>query len=49
MTNLKKTIIDSGIRERPFNLQGGGGGGGLLFRSEIYFLTTRELEYLFFI
>jgi hypothetical protein len=30
MTNLKKTIIDSGIRERPFNLQGGGRGGFIM-------------------
>ena len=33
--------------ERPFNLKGGG-GYGFLFRSEIFFRTTRELEYLFF-
>ena len=26
----------------------GGGGYGFLFRTEIFFLTTRELEYLFF-
>ena len=31
--------------ERPFNLKG---GYGFLFRSEICFRTTRELEYLFF-
>ena len=38
------------IRDRPFNLQGGGGGGnGFLFRSEIFFQTTQELEYLFFL
>ena len=40
------------LRDRPFNLQGGGGGGGggygFLFRSEICFWTTRELEYFFF-
>ena len=33
------------IRDRPFNLQG---GYGFLFRSEIFFLTTQELEYFFF-
>jgi hypothetical protein len=33
------------IRDRPFNLQG---GYGFLFRSEIFFRTTHELEYLFF-
>ena len=35
----------SHVRERPFNLKGG--GYGFLFRSEIFFRTTRELEYLF--
>ena len=34
------------IRDRPFNLQG---GYGFLFRSELFFLTTRELEYFFFL
>ena len=34
------------LRDRPFNLQGG--GYGFLFRSEIFFWTTRELEYFFF-
>ena len=29
--------------------RGGGGGYGLSFRSEIFFRTTRELEYLFFL
>ena len=33
------------IRDRPFNLKGGGGGYGFLFRSEIFFRTTRELEF----
>jgi hypothetical protein len=33
------------LRDRPFNLQG---GYGFLFRSEFFFRTTRELEYLFF-
>ena len=28
---------------------GGGGGYGFLFRSELFFWTTRELEYLFFL
>ena len=38
------------LRDRPFNLKGGGGGGyGFLFRSEIFFRTTQELEYLFFL
>jgi hypothetical protein len=30
-------------------LQGGGGDYGFLFRSEFFFRTTRELEYLFFL
>ena len=33
------------IRDRPFNLKGG--GYGFLFRSEFFFQTTQELEYLF--
>ena len=33
------------VRDRPFNLMGG--GYGVLFRSEFFFRTTRELEYLF--
>ena len=32
------------FRDRPFNLKGG--GYGFLFRSEIIFRTTQELEYL---
>ena len=36
------------IRDRPFNLQEGE-GYGILFRSEIFFRTTRELEHLFFL
>jgi peptide methionine sulfoxide reductase MsrA len=35
------------IRDRPFNLKRGGGDYGFLFRSEIFFRTTRELEYFF--
>ena len=34
------------IRDRPFNLQG---GYGFLFRSGIFFWTTQEFEYLFFL
>jgi hypothetical protein len=34
------------LRDRPFNLKGG--GYGFLFRSEFFFRTTQELEYLFF-
>jgi hypothetical protein len=38
------------VRDRPFNLKGGGMGDyGFLFRSEIFFRTTQELEYLFFL
>jgi hypothetical protein len=37
------------IRDRPFNLKGRGRGGyGFLFRSEFFFRTSQELEYLFF-
>jgi hypothetical protein len=36
------------FRGRPFNLKGGG-GYGFLFWSEIFFRTTQELEYLFFL
>ena len=32
------------LRDRPFNLKG---GYGFLFRSEFFFRTTQELEYLF--
>ena len=34
------------MRDRPFNLQG---DYGFLFRSEIFYRTTQELEYLFFL
>jgi hypothetical protein len=33
-------------KDRTFNLKGG--GYGFLFRSEYFFRTTQELEYLFF-
>jgi hypothetical protein len=35
------------LRDRPFNLKRG--GYGFLFRSEFFFRTTQELEYLFFL
>jgi hypothetical protein len=38
-------VVTSQVRERPFNLKG---GYGFLFRSEFFFRTTQELEYLFF-
>ena len=37
------------LRDRSFNLKGEGGGYDFLFRSEYFFRTTRELEYLFFL
>ena len=40
-------FIGNVIRYRPFNLKGG--GYGFLFRSEIFFWTTQELEYLYFL
>ena len=43
MISIASTVV---IRDRPFNLKG---GYGFLFRSEIYFRTTQELEYLFFL
>ena len=36
------------LRDRPINLKRGG-GYGFLFRSEFFFRTTQELEYLFFL
>ena len=36
------------LRDRTFNLKGGR-GYGFLFRSEFFFSTTQELEYLFFL
>ena len=44
---LHKSLTFSVLRDRPFSLQGG--GYGFLFRSEICFRTTQELEYLFFL
>jgi hypothetical protein len=44
----QKNKFKKDIRDRPFNLKGGGGGYGFLLRSEIFFWTTQELEYLFF-
>ena len=41
----QKTKDRDTLRDRPFNLKGG--GYGILFRSEFFFQTTRELEYLF--
>ena len=35
------------LRDRPFNLKWGG-GYGFLFRSEIFFWTTRQLDYFYF-
>jgi hypothetical protein len=35
------------VRDRPFNLKGR--GYGFLFRSEFFFRTAQELEYLFFL
>ena len=39
---------NSVVRDRSFNLKGGGGGYGFLFRSDFFYRTTQELEYLFF-
>ena len=36
------------LRDRPFNLKGGG-VMFFLFRSEFFFRTTQELEYLLFL
>ena len=41
---LGKFCDDWCLRHRPFNLKG---GYGFLFRSEFFFRTTQELEYLF--
>jgi hypothetical protein len=46
VSTLTWNEIRTSLRDRPFNLQGG--GYGFLFRSEYFFRTTRELEYLFF-
>ena len=47
-------LLHMSVSDRPFNLKGGGGlggggGYGYLFRSEFFFQTTQELEYLFFL
>ena len=39
-------FMNQQLRDRPFNLKG---GYGFLFRSEIVFRTTQELEFLFFL
>ena len=44
--NTKYCIEFCVLRDWPFNLKG---GYGFLFRSEFFFPTTRELEYLFFL
>ena len=44
--NLGSFCFTPDIRDRPFNLKG---GYGFLFRSEFFFGTTRELEYLFYL
>jgi hypothetical protein len=44
----KNWAIQTSLRDRPFNLKGEG-GYGFLFRSDIFFRTTQELEYLFFL
>jgi hypothetical protein len=43
---IHKILLNISFRDRPFNLKGGR-GYGFLFRSEIFFRTTQELEYLF--
>ena len=45
--NVHHTDFINVLRDRPFNLKGG--GYGFLFRSEFFFRTTQELEYLFFL
>ena len=48
-TELYKILVDGDyLRDRPFNLKGGR-GYGFLYRSEIVFRTTQELEYIFFV
>ena len=37
------------IRDRPFYLKGGGGNMVFCFVQNIFFRTTQELEYLFFL
>ena len=43
---LRLQCINKTLRDRPFNLKGG--CYGFLFRSEFFFRTTKELEYLLF-
>jgi hypothetical protein len=43
---ISKFEINGHLRARPFNLKGGG-GYGFLFRSEIFFWTTQELDLFF--
>ena len=45
---IHKILLNISFRDRPFNLKGGGRGYGFLIRSEKFFRTTQELEYLFF-
>ena len=50
LTTARRTNYTTDVvRDRPFNLQGGGEGlWFFLFSLEIFFRTTRELEYYFF-
>ena len=46
--NISQSLeLSISLRDRPFTLKGG--GFGFLFRSEFFFRTTQELEYLFFL
>jgi hypothetical protein len=44
---VDKYLAMNVIRDQPFNLKGG--GYGFLFHSEMFFRTTQELEYLYFL
>jgi hypothetical protein len=45
---LVSIFIMQWVRDRPFNLKGRGGGGyDVVFRSEIFFRSTQELEFFF--
>ena len=46
--NWAVLIVQLPFRDWPFNLKGGS-DFGFLFRSEMFFRTTQELEYLFFL